>query len=191
MFINEIFREVINQFRSKFPLDFRYEMDNRNRYETRRSVKGLLPIRYSQTITKSKSLKNTLRKGCNWLTSMDLLPSNLTTLTNYQTKRYLKTICNLYIKDSQDLKNLFFNWILLKRVFFFHLAIQTYFFQYLVFRSKNINMMTTFESSFLGCRIIDFQGGDSTSCISSFCVLFRCYQCIYICIYKLLMFASE
>ena len=39
---------------------------------------------------------------------MDLLPSNVTTLFDYQTKRYLKTICNLYIKDSQDLKKLVF-----------------------------------------------------------------------------------
>ena len=108
MYINEVFREIINQLRSKSQLSFRDEMDNRNMYETRRSVKGLLPITYNRTVTKSKSLKNTLRKGYNWLTSMDLLPSNLTTLTDYQTKRYLKTLCNLYIKDSQDLKNLFF-----------------------------------------------------------------------------------
>ena len=107
MFIIENFREIINQLRSKLPLDFRDEMDNRNMYETRRSVKGLLPITYSRTVTKSKLLRNTLRKGYNWLTSMDLLPSNLTTLTDYQTKRYLKTIYNLYIKDSKDLKNLF------------------------------------------------------------------------------------
>ena len=101
MFINEIFREIINQLRSKFPLDIRDEMNFRNLYETRRSVKGLLPITYSRTVTKGKSLKNTLRKGCNWLTSMDLLPSDFTTLADYQTKGHLKTICNLYIKDSQ------------------------------------------------------------------------------------------
>ena len=35
---------------------------------------------------------------------MDLIPSNVTTLTVYQTKRYLETICNLYIKDSQELQ---------------------------------------------------------------------------------------
>ena len=92
MFIIEKFREINNQLRSKLPLDFGDEMDNRNMYETRRSVKGLLPITYRRTVTKSKSLKNTLRKGYNWLTSMDLLSSNLTTLTDYQTKRYLKTI---------------------------------------------------------------------------------------------------
>ena len=106
MFVNEVFREFINQLRSKSPLDFRDEMDNRNLYET--SVRGLLPITYSRTVTKSESLKKTLRKGYNWLTSMDLLLSNLTTLSDYQTERYLKTICNLYIKDGQDLKNLFF-----------------------------------------------------------------------------------
>ena len=60
MFINEIFREIVNQLQSKSLLDFRDEMDM---YETRRPVKGLLPITYSLTVTKSKSLKNTLRKG--------------------------------------------------------------------------------------------------------------------------------
>ena len=87
--------------RSKSPSDFPDEMNNRNMYETRRSVKRLLPIIYTRTVTKSKSLKNTLHKGYNWLTRMDLLPFNLTTLTDYQTKRYLITICNLYIKDSR------------------------------------------------------------------------------------------
>ena len=78
MFDNEVFREIINQLRSKYPLDFRDNRNNRYIYETRRSVKGLLPITYSRTVTKSKSLKNTQWIGYNWLTSMDLLPSNLT-----------------------------------------------------------------------------------------------------------------
>ena len=77
LFINEIFREIIKQLRSKSPLEFRAEMDKCNMYETWRSVKGLLPITYSRTVTKSESLKNTLRKDYNWLTSMDLLPSTL------------------------------------------------------------------------------------------------------------------
>ena len=75
-------------------------------YETRRSVKVLLPITYSRTVMKGKLLNNTPHKDYNWLTSMDLLPFNLTTLTDYQTKRYLETIY-LYTKDSWDLKNLF------------------------------------------------------------------------------------
>ena len=108
MFINEFFREINNQLRSKSALDFSDKMDNRNLYATGCFVKRLLPIIYSLTVLKSIYLNNTLRKGYNWLTSRYLLPSNLTTLTDYQTKRYLKTICNLYIKDSQDLKNLFF-----------------------------------------------------------------------------------
>ena len=54
MFKNEIFREIIIQLRSKSPQDFRHEIDNRNLNETRRSVKGLLPITYSRTVTKSK-----------------------------------------------------------------------------------------------------------------------------------------
>ena len=70
-------------------------MDNQSLYEIRRSVKGLLPVTYSRTVTKSISLKNPLRKSYNWLTSMHLLPSNLTTLTDHQTKCYPKTICNL------------------------------------------------------------------------------------------------
>ena len=70
---------------------------------------------------------------------------------------------------------------------FFHHATQAYFFHYLFIRGKNINVMTNFENSILGCCIIDSQGRDWTSCISSFSVLFGCYQCIY----KLLMFASE
>ena len=53
MFI-EFFREIINQLRSKSPLDYRDEMDDRKVYETRRSVKGLLPITYRRTVTKSK-----------------------------------------------------------------------------------------------------------------------------------------
>ena len=119
MFIIEFFREIINQLRSKSPLDYRDEMDNRNMYETRRSVKGLLPITYRRTVTKSKSLKNTLRSP------------HHTTLIEYQTKPYLETICNLYIKDSQDLKNLFFKWILLNRIFFISLPKPIFFITYL------------------------------------------------------------
>ena len=37
----------------------------------------------------SKSLRTNLRKGYNWLTSMDMLPSKHTTSTDDQTNRYL------------------------------------------------------------------------------------------------------
>ena len=40
MCIREIFCEIINQLRSKSPLDFRHEMENRNRYNIRRCEKN-------------------------------------------------------------------------------------------------------------------------------------------------------
>ena len=49
MYIFEVFREIISQLQSKTPLTIRDEMDNRNMYEIRRSVKGFLPITYSRS----------------------------------------------------------------------------------------------------------------------------------------------
>ena len=40
-------------------------------------------------------------------------------------------------------------------MFFFHIATQAYFFQYLFIRGKNINMMTNFEIRILGWCYID------------------------------------
>ena len=97
LFNNQFFREIENKLRLKSPFDFQNEINNRKLYDTRRSV------------TKSKYLKDNLRRGYNRLTSMYLFPPNLTTLTDYQTKHYLDTICNLHIKDSQDLTILYFN----------------------------------------------------------------------------------
>ena len=105
----EIFPEIFIQLQSKLPLNFRHEIDNQNMYVTRRSSRGLLPITYSRTVTKSKSLKNARRKSYNWLTGLDLIPSNFNTFTDHQTKRYLNTICNLSIQDGRDLQTSSYN----------------------------------------------------------------------------------
>ena len=127
--VMKFFREIITQLRSKSPLYFRYKRDNRNMHETTRSLKGLLQITYSRTVTKSKSLKNALRKGYNWLTSMDLLPSNLTILTDYQTKCYLKTVSLVHQRQSwlEKLEKLVFQMSFAETYLFCHLATQAFF----------------------------------------------------------------
>ena len=106
MFIDEIFLEIFNQLQSKSSFTFWDKMDNQNLQDTRRSVKWI-PITYSRTVTRSKSLKTTLRKGYNWLTSLDLLPPNLTTLSEYQTKRISSLFVTCTSKTARTWKTCF------------------------------------------------------------------------------------
>ena len=93
MFVHEMFREFLNHFQLVSQLNFQIVMDNRNLYDTRRSLKRLLTMTYSRTATKNESLKINLHEGYKWLIGMNLFSSNAVTLTEYQTKRnQLKTL---------------------------------------------------------------------------------------------------
>ena len=53
LLLHEIFREIFNQLKSKWPFNLREELDKQNMYVARFSSKGLLPITNSRTVTKS------------------------------------------------------------------------------------------------------------------------------------------
>ena len=68
----------------------------------------MLPIPYSQTKSKSKSVEHTLIRGYNWLLKLNLIPVGIETMSQAQIKTYLKDLNRLYITDSSDLFALFF-----------------------------------------------------------------------------------
>ena len=77
MFIFEIFGEIFHQLRSKSTINFKEEIDKQNIYFIRRSSKDYKGYKSTQrTVAKSKSLKNSRRKGYNWLINFDSIMSN-------------------------------------------------------------------------------------------------------------------
>ena len=119
MFIDEIVRKIINRLRS----------NSRSIFEMKRII-GICMIldvlckdNYPYlTVEHSRNVNHRTKLYAKFTISKDLLPSNITTLTDYQTKRYLKTICNLYNKQSR-LDKLIFS--------FLYFTTPTYFFLYI------------------------------------------------------------
>ena len=63
---------------------------------------GLLPIPYSRTKSKSKSVEHTLIKGHNWFLQTDLMSGSMETMIQTHFKTYLKNLKRLYITDSSE-----------------------------------------------------------------------------------------
>ena len=64
---------------------------------------------YSKTVTKKKSLTNSLGKAYNWLLNLDLVPFSLWEMSPRQLKQLITKITSLYIIDNKQLLELFYN----------------------------------------------------------------------------------
>ena len=108
LFILDVFREIFNQLRSNGTTKFSKLVAETKHQKTRGSKKGILPIPYSRTKSKSKSVELTLIRGYNWLLKLNLIPVGIETMSQAQIKTYLKDLNRLFITDSSDLFVLFF-----------------------------------------------------------------------------------
>ena len=73
MLIYQIFCKTSNELQSTSPITFEDEPEDHNIFAIRRSPKELLPKTCSRTVTKSKLVKNVLRKGYVWLTILYMI----------------------------------------------------------------------------------------------------------------------
>ena len=74
LYVLEVFKEVFKQIRIESPLHLLQVEKEQTRLKTRFSEKGLLPTAYCRTVTKQKTIENTLRKAYNWLKVHNLIP---------------------------------------------------------------------------------------------------------------------
>ena len=91
LYLAELLKELFRQLRSEAPITYLPETLESNSTNTRGKTKGLLALIYSTTLTKKKSLANGLRKAYNWLTELELLPTNLKNMTRPQEDNMSKT----------------------------------------------------------------------------------------------------
>ena len=85
----ELFREVFKQLKNESPVNL-LTLREASSYNTRRDALGLLPVKYSRTSTKAKSLETRLRKAYNWLKERNLMPPNFKELSRSQINVPLK-----------------------------------------------------------------------------------------------------
>ena len=90
LFIQDVSREIFYQLRSNGTSKLSKLIAESKQRKTRGSIKGLLPIPYSGTKSKSLSVEHTLIKGYNWLLQTYLMPGSIETMTQTQIKTYLK-----------------------------------------------------------------------------------------------------
>ena len=108
LFNQDVFREIFNQLRSNGTSKLSKLIAESKQRKTRGSIKGLLPVPYSRTKSKSKSVEHTFIKGYNWLLQTDLKLCNMETMTQTQIKTYLKNLNRLYFTQSSEVFALFF-----------------------------------------------------------------------------------
>ena len=108
LYILEVFKEVFKQIRVESPLCFLQVEKEQTSVRTRESEKGLFTTVYCRTVTKRKSIENTLKKAYNWLKEHNLIPIDIAKLTKAQIDTHLKKIDCLYVFDGLELRKLFF-----------------------------------------------------------------------------------
>ena len=108
LLIVEVIQELFKQIRKESSLELSLTFTTGKLINTRRVVKGLLDVLYSQTNVKRKSLSNTMIRAYNWLLDFDLIPENLENLTKNQVKMHIKDVLSVYIMNKRDLMEIFF-----------------------------------------------------------------------------------
>ena len=109
-YFRQIFKETFNQLRGKTRFEtFNLESLN-NRRVTRASVAKNLPSMKTRTQIMQRSWKNVSLKIYNFLKSNELIPDNLNQLTEHQLNGYFKKLFSMFLKDNEDLLDLFF-WV--------------------------------------------------------------------------------
>ena len=105
----EIVKELFKQLRNESAVQY-LEIPNVSDaiMTTRWRAKGLFSTTYSRTVTKRKSLENTLRKTYNWLKWMDLIPNDINKLSSPKMRAYITKLGYLYIIDNKELHSILF-----------------------------------------------------------------------------------
>ena len=66
-------------------------------------MKKLMPLQYSRTVLKRRSLENLLRLTYNWLMEAEFIPTYLRKLSSYQVKKLITSITANYVVDNKHL----------------------------------------------------------------------------------------
>ena len=108
LYVVELVRELFRQHRGKSSFDFVSGNHIPANVNNRRKAKGLLTITYSRTILQRCSLKNTIVRTYNWLRTLDLLPSNLTTLSESSVKSIIANIAINSVSNNSEVFSIYF-----------------------------------------------------------------------------------
>ena len=108
LYVVELVRELFRQLRGKSPFDFISGNFISADVNTRRKVKVLLTITYSRTILQRRSLKNPIVRTYNWLRTLDLIPSNLTTLSESSVKSVITNIAINFVSNNSEVFSICF-----------------------------------------------------------------------------------
>lgn len=106
LIIKELVNYVFLQIRRATPVTSLVFMEHSERRVTRSSTKGLLPLQTASSQTKRNSLSNKTTKAFNFLTQNELIPKNLTELTESSYKRFFKRFYNNFLFRNQVLYDL-------------------------------------------------------------------------------------
>ena len=110
------------QLVSNSPLPDLKIIENYCKYETRSKRNSRIQTKFSQTVTKAKSLQNTLRKCYNWLLKFELIPDNIKLLSSYQIWAHVTNILKLnLIYSNETFDYLYDEGILNFEAYFLHL----------------------------------------------------------------------
>ena len=109
LYVIELVKELFKQIRSESPLQYIIPQSLAViKKQTRWSLRGLFPPSISKTTKNKKSLANLLKKTCNWLKQLNLLPENFQNFSFQQVKAHISKISELYIKDNRDVFALYY-----------------------------------------------------------------------------------
>ena len=107
--LSELKKEVFIQLVSNSPPTYLKNIESYCMYEIRRKTNGLMPNEFSRTVTKNRSLENTLRKCFNWILKFGLIPDNIKRLSLYQIRANVTNISKVYVITSNETFDYFYN----------------------------------------------------------------------------------
>ena len=109
-YIVEVLEELFNELRGESPMRLLQPNEPSEQcIRTRKASMELFSPTYHRTVASRKSLSNSLEKAYNWLTEMNLLPSNLRELSLFQVQKLISEISSIYVVDNRELFSMYYS----------------------------------------------------------------------------------
>ena len=117
LFITEVVHEVFRELSLESPLKLlNFEEQLKFQREARWNSKGLFPSNNPRTMMKKESLVNSLMIAYSWLKMLNLILSEIKTMTLRRFKQHPNQMNCLYIVDNKDLSCLYYQKFIFRKI---------------------------------------------------------------------------
>ena len=110
LYIVEVLKELVEEISGESPLRLLPPNESSEQcIRNRTASEGFFPPTYNRTVASRKFSLNFFKKAYNWLTEMNLLPTELRELSQFQVKKLISKTSSIFVVINRELFSMFYS----------------------------------------------------------------------------------